>query len=128
MGWRVGFLALISALLMAMAGCRQMAVFSSDVDTPQKPWTNLHFSNDPDEFHFAIVSDRNGGQRYGIFESAVDKLNLLRPDFVITVGDSTPGYSTNEVVLARQWDEFQGIVARLQMPFFYLPATTTTTR
>ena len=40
------------------------------------PWTNLEWNDDPANFQFAIVSDRTGGHRKGIFEDAVGKLNL----------------------------------------------------
>ena len=28
-----------------------------------KPWTHLNFQNDPDDFQFAIVPDRTGGNK-----------------------------------------------------------------
>ncbi len=31
----------------------------------RNPWTNLPLNNNPDEFRFAIVSDRTGGHRRG---------------------------------------------------------------
>ena len=96
-------------------------VFSHDVETFAKPWTHKEFHNNPDHFKFAIVSDRTGGHRAGVFESAVDKLNLLRPEFVITVGDMIEGGTDDEAVLREQWNEFNGFVNRLEMPFFYLP-------
>jgi hypothetical protein len=85
------------------------------------PWTNLNVQNDPDNFQFAIVSDRTGGARPGIFEDAVTKLNLLHPEFVITVGDMIQGYTENKKALDREWEEFNGFVKQLKMPFFYLP-------
>jgi len=96
-------------------------VFSHDVESFAKPWTHKEFHNNPDHFQFAIVSDRTGGHRAGVFESAVDKLNLLRPEFVITVGDMIEGGTDDEAVLREQWNEFNGFVNRLEMPFFYLP-------
>ncbi len=77
------------------------------------PWTNLNFNDDPNHFHFAIVTDRTGGARPGIFESAVDKVNLLQPEFVICVGDLIEGYTADEAELERQWDEFDSFVDRL---------------
>lgn len=114
-------LALSVVLMMFAAGCRQPAVFRSDVSTAAKPWTHLDFHNDPDAFQFAIVSDRTGGHREGIFESAVDKLNLMQPEFVINVGDAIEGYTEDEAVLNAQWDEYTGFVKRLEMPFFFVP-------
>ncbi|MFN0195227.1 MAG: serine/threonine protein phosphatase, partial [Planctomycetaceae bacterium] len=57
----------------------------------QNPWTNLDLNNRRENFQFAIVTDRTGGARAGIFESAVPKINLLQPEFVISVGDLIEG-------------------------------------
>jgi len=96
-------------------------VFSHEIETEAKPWTHLRFDNNPDDFQFAIVSDRTGGHRAGIFPSAVPKLNTLRPEFVMCVGDLIEGYTENEAVLRKEWAEFKGFVRDFHMPFFYLP-------
>jgi hypothetical protein len=85
------------------------------------PVTHLKLENDPAEFQFAIVSDRTGGQRAKVFSRAVEQLNLMQPEFVVSVGDLIDGYTTNKDEIAKQWREFQGYVSRLQMPFFYVP-------
>ena len=87
----------------------------------RNPWTNLRLNNDPQEFQFAVVSDRTGGHRAKIFSRAVEQLNLLQPEFVLSVGDLIEGYSTDKDKLLTEWKEFQNFVARLQMPFFYVP-------
>jgi hypothetical protein len=33
----------------------------------KNPWTSLKLNNDPDQFQFAVVSDRTGGHRDKIF-------------------------------------------------------------
>jgi 3',5'-cyclic AMP phosphodiesterase CpdA len=86
-----------------------------------KPWTSLNFNDRPGQFQFAIVTDRTGGHRPGIFENGVKKLNLLQPEFVMSVGDFIEGYTTDTTELNRQWDEFSGFVNQLDMPFFYVP-------
>ena len=86
----------------------------------KNPWTNLRINNDPDAFHFAVVSDRTGGHRARIFSEAVDRLNLMQPAFVVTVGDLIEGYAKDQAKLLEEWKEFQSYVGRLQMPFFYL--------
>src|SRR5688500_4242016 len=90
-------------------------------DARPNPWTSLKLNNDPKNFQFAIVSDRTGGHRPGVFEDAVTKLNLLQPEFVMSVGDLIEGYTKNVVEIERQWDEFQSFTAKLKMPFFYVP-------
>lgn len=84
------------------------------------PWTNLEFYNEGDNFQFAIMSDRNGGCREGVFANGVEKVNLLKPEFVMCVGDLINGGTEDEGELDRQWDEFDGIVSKLEMPFFYV--------
>jgi hypothetical protein len=87
----------------------------------RNPWTNLRLNNDPADFQFAIVSDRTGGHRPRVFSQAVEQLNLLQPEFVLSVGDLIEGGKENADKLAVEWREFQGYVSRLQMPFFYVP-------
>jgi hypothetical protein len=85
------------------------------------PWNHLEFLNDPDNFQFAIVTDRTGGHRPGVFEDAVRKLNLLQPEFVVSVGDLIEGYTREEEIIYREWEEFNGFIEQLEMPFFYVP-------
>ncbi|MBN8849878.1 MULTISPECIES: metallophosphoesterase [unclassified Sphingomonas] len=82
------------------------------------PSTAKPFLDAADGFRFAIVSDRTGGARPGVFERAIDELNLLRPEFVISVGDLVEGYRKDPAVLAGQWREFDDMIARLDMRFF----------
>jgi hypothetical protein len=91
------------------------------VDTTARPWTGLEPLEEPDDFRFAVVTDRTGGHREGVFEGAMPKVNLLQPAFVMSVGDLIEGYTEDTAELGREWDEFQSFVARLQMPFFYVP-------
>lgn len=84
------------------------------------PWNHLQLNNDPRAFQFAIVTDRTGGHRPGVFEDAINKLNLLQPEFVMSVGDLIEGYTEDRKKIDGEWDEFQGFIAKLQMPFFYV--------
>jgi hypothetical protein len=86
----------------------------------RNPWTSLRLNNDPDEFQFAVVADRTGGHRPLVFSRAVARLNLLQPEFVITVGDLIEGGKRTDEQLEAEWQEFDGYVKRLQMPFFYV--------
>ena len=86
-----------------------------------KPWTHLDVNNGEEQFQFAIVTDRTGGHRPGVFMDGVNKLNLLQPEFVMSVGDLIEGYTEDVAEIDRQWDEFDGFVDQLSMPFFYVP-------
>lgn len=100
------------------AGSRDVVI---DIGEHANPWTHLQFNNNPAHFQFIIVADRYGGCRPGIFAGAIDKINLLQPEFVMCVGDLISGQTESEIELDKQWIEFDGIVDRLEMPFFYLP-------
>ena len=95
-------------------------VFHADVTTEAKPWTNLEFQNDPNNFQFAIITDRTGGPREGVFEDAVKKLNWMMPEFVLSVGDFIKGTSANADTNAAEWDEIMTMVAPLKMPLFFV--------
>src|SRR5262245_8523796 len=87
----------------------------------RNPWTNTNLNNAPDEFQFAIVSDRTGGHRDKVFSRAVERLNLMQPEFVLSVGDLIEGGTKTEQQLTEEWREFDSYVERLKMPFFYVP-------
>jgi len=87
----------------------------------RNPWTHLRLNNDPADFQFAIVSDRTGGHRARVFSQAVEQLNLLQPEFVLSVGDLIEGYTEDRTKLDEEWRELQSYVCKLQMPFFYVP-------
>jgi hypothetical protein len=93
----------------------------AQVATAARPWTGLEPLESPDDFRFVVVTDRTGEHRAGVFESAMPKVNLLQPAFVMSVGDLIEGYTEDPAQLDREWDEFQSFVGRLQMPFFYVP-------
>ncbi len=114
---------LIAFLLncLLVIGAQAQSPFQSEITTKKKPWTEKSFHNDPSHFQFAIVTDRTGGHRPGVFGKAVEKLNLLQPEFVMCVGDLIEGYTKESSVVYRQWSEFDSILSPLQMRFFYLP-------
>lgn len=87
----------------------------------KNPWTHLTVNADPDQFQFAVVSDRTGGHRPKIFSQAVQRINLLQPEFVLSVGDLINGYTTKQEQIDKEWKEFTGYAAQFEMPFFYVP-------
>ncbi len=86
----------------------------------RNPVTHLRWNDSSEDFQFAVVSDRTGGHRANVFSQAALKLNLLQPAFVITVGDLIEGGKKTPDKLKKEWDEFDGFVTKLSMPFFYV--------
>jgi predicted phosphodiesterase len=119
---------LIFCLSISIIGCNSDKSFeSSHKETEATPWTNLDFKDQSKDFNFAIVSDNSGGPRPGVFEEAIQKLNQLNPDFVISVGDlidsrdfKTDLTKFDDKLIEERWLEFNKITNQLDVPFFYV--------
>jgi len=86
------------------------------------PWTGAAPLRDEGDFDFVVVTDRTGEHRDDVFERAMPpKVNLLRPEFVMSVGDLIEGYTEDRRQLAKEWDEIEAAAGKLAMPFFYVP-------
>ena len=92
----------------------------AEAPTAATPWTSLAANDDDANFHFLLVSDRTGGARPGVFASAIPKANALQPAFVASLGDLIEGYTEDQAQIDREWDEFEGFINGLEVPFFYV--------
>jgi hypothetical protein len=113
----------ISLVSLSLWGCSLFDVrpkIRVRIDGSATPWTSLDALNDPKNFQFLIVTDRTGAERPGVFDDAIPKINLLQPEFVVSVGDLIEGYTEDVAQVEREWDEFDAFVRQLEMPFFYL--------
>ena len=98
-------------------------VYDEATLTGATPWTSRKFNNDPENFQFAIIGDRTGGaNQQQTFHLALDQLNLLRPEFVINVGDIIEGYSDDKAELNAEWQAIDDMLNELKMPFFRTPS------
>ncbi|HSI75081.1 MAG TPA: hypothetical protein VK957_04285 [Lunatimonas sp.] len=107
-----------SVLTHLPSSAQVSAKFQTDIPSGPTPWTHTRFLDDDSAITFAIVSDLTGGYREGIFPQAVDKLNSLHPEFVISIGDMIEGYTEDSLQIDRWWEQFNGWVGKLDMPFF----------
>ncbi|MEM8508172.1 MAG: metallophosphoesterase [Bacteroidota bacterium] len=105
----------------ATASAQDQPTIHIDIPTTQKPWNHIDWNNSKEQFQFAIVTDRTGGLRPGVFPVGIKKLNLLQPEFVMSVGDLIEGYTRDTVQLNAEWKEFMGFIDMLEAPFFYVP-------
>ncbi len=94
--------------------------FEHDITSGPTPWTSTNFELEEEDFTFAIISDLNGGEREGVYSTAVSQLNRLDPTFVLSVGDLIDGGTEDSLQLAKEWDSFDLRTSKLSMPFFYL--------
>lgn len=96
--------------------------FAVTAHQAQRPYTDLAAAPDrPAEFTFALLSDRTGFAREGVFERAIAMTNLFNPDFVVQVGDTIEGYTEDIHEIWGQWREFDAITAGLDAPLFRTP-------
>ncbi len=95
------------------------AQFVSNLKEGAFPWTS-----EPkiagDSYRFVIIGDLTGGEEPGIFNRAIDRINDLDPDFVISIGDLIDGYTLDTTLINRQWQKFQTSLKKLEAPFFYM--------
>lgn len=90
------------------------------IEGDAKPWSGQSVLNDARRFHFVVMTDRTGGHRPGVWMHGVRSVNLLRPEFVVSVGDLIEGYTEDVDEIQRQWKEFLGFIDQLDMRFFFV--------
>jgi hypothetical protein len=129
---RVACLAIVSSLLISCAGHsldtatadapreRSDENFSHGAFPGPRPWSHERFDDAPGKFTFAIFSDLTGGERDGIFSVAAEQLRLLRPEFIINVGDMIEGATEDRTQLNTEWASFDRRAERLIPPFFHV--------
>jgi len=72
------------------------------------------------EFRFAVLGDNRSTAPVVQplpFRWAIEEINLLNPDFVVIVGDLIRGYTSDDELLKKEWDEFDRVAATFRMPF-----------
>jgi hypothetical protein len=119
--------AITAAILsfLIISGCTTTEVktlnqFDHDITQGPKPWFGELRQPEPTDFSFAIISDLTGGEREGIFNVAVQQLNQLGPEFVLSVGDLVEGGSEEVAQLEKEWNSFDDRASKLDAPFFHL--------
>jgi len=116
--------ALLCGVLLATlaTGCHRPKPYGTfELASGSTPHTHLEFQDQSEDFHFALLGDRTGGERPGIFDATIARLNLLRPEFVISMGDLIEGYSEDPEDLRAMWADLDERVNKLDMPFLTVP-------
>jgi hypothetical protein len=91
-----------------------------DIKSSNKPWTSLNFNNDSGNFHFVVAPDHTGAHRSGILQKGIDRINLMQPEFVVSIGDLIEGYTPDIKNIESQWAEFNNTIQQLKVPYFYV--------
>jgi predicted phosphodiesterase len=116
-------LALVAVVIILAGGCAPAA--DSTGKKSADPQSVAHLNGLPagaeDSFKFIVMSDRNGGNIPGVWPQAIEEVNLLKPEFIMTVGDFIQGYTEDAGELNRQWTDFLAENSKLDAPFFFCP-------
>lgn len=67
-------------------------------------------ANPQNDFHFSLIGDRTGGAQPQIFGRVWREVDLLRPDFIVNVGDTIEGGKEDRA--AAEWAEMKTIFQR----------------
>jgi predicted phosphodiesterase len=117
---------LLAGLLLLLAACASSqpeqpatGVFQHEITGTAAPWTHSAFDDETGKYTFALFSDLTGGEREGIFNVAIAQLNLLRPEFIVNVGDLIEGGTTDNNLLAEEWGSFDQRAGNARAPVFY---------
>ncbi len=116
-------IAVLITLLFACTPKESSTSFATEMED-RNPWNHLNFKNESEIFRFAVVSDRTAIPTPGVFAGAITKINLLQPDFVMSVGDLVEGFTfdgriSNLEQIDSDWNYVTNLVQQLEMPFFY---------
>ena len=71
------------------------------------------------DFRFAIIGDRTGGAKPGVYEAVWHEIGLWRPDFAINVGDTIEG--GNDSTAEAQWRQLRPLFRRFARPIYFTP-------
>lgn len=114
-----GFSSFLLFFCLAAAICADVPVF-----VPEKiPMEGVFPEGQNDNFQFVILGDKSSGGEdlWPLFDQAVDSINLLSPDFVITTGDHIPGHMEERRQWDLEWAEYREHARRLQCPLIMTP-------
>ncbi len=81
---------------------------------------SLAINSEAADFKFAVWGDSQF-HNPKIFERIVEETELLKPAFVIHVGDMILGYTYDPNTARREWERFKKQIAPLSVPFYPTP-------
>ncbi len=96
----------IAVVLLLSAMLQPQVVLAGKIKTP---------------IRFAIIGDRTGGHEPGIYPQIIKEIEMLKPEFVMTVGDMIEGYTQDTAVMVEEWEEYLTLIEPLTVPIHHTP-------
>ncbi len=109
---------LVAALALLLLARTGLARFNPGTDTAAQ----LSDPAPADGFTVAILADRTAGAESGlaVLEQAVAEINLIRPAFVVHIGDLVPGYLRDLDRWEEDIERVKAVLDKLEVPLFPL--------
>ncbi|MEQ8302686.1 MAG: metallophosphoesterase family protein [Cyclobacteriaceae bacterium] len=121
---KLSFATVALCLVTLLMGCTPPTdtanSFLHNIEGGATPWAYAPEGRNSSQFSFALIGDLHSGEREGVFNVAINQLNLLRPDFILSVGDLIDGGTENLDTLGKQYDFFDQRAARATAPLFHV--------
>ena len=114
------FVLLSVVAYLLVLSCTKPSSFQHNIKSNAKPWTSEPSRQADDKFSFAVISDLNGEERDSIFDVAVAQMNLLKPEFILSIGDLINGGTEDTLQLKKEFDRFDERVAKAGAPFMHV--------
>lgn len=108
-----------SVFVLCSLGCSEKR-FKHDIVGNATPWSYEPTGRPDEQFSFAILGDLNSGERQGVLELAVEQINLLRPEFILSIGDLVEGGTEDTVQLRKEYDHYDERLSKAKAPIFHL--------
>ncbi|MGM7723504.1 metallophosphoesterase family protein [Metabacillus sp. Hm71] len=99
---------------------KAVEIYFENVSTDKRPWFSDLKPTKTGDYSFAVVGDRCGITTPGVFEKGLELVQVLKPDFVLSVGDLIEGYWNNEAEAHEEWDYVDHLLTKLDLPFFHV--------
>lgn len=98
-------------------------LFLSSIGQCQDIRATLRKISEKNRFSFVILGDRTGStpESWNILDQAINEINMLRPDFVIMIGDLIEKELNSTVSIQDLWSEAIQHIEPLTMPFILVP-------
>jgi len=120
MKFRIYLLPLACMIVFSQCNQKTSSPFTQNIPGKQTPWSYEPAGKPKDQFTFAIIGDLNSGERAGVLEVAMEQMNLLRPEFILSIGDLIEGGTEDTTQLKKEYDHFDERVSKAKAPFFHL--------
>lgn len=114
------FVTLAVVLILIQCAPKSATPFIHNLSKGSKPWSTEPMGKEVNQFTFAIIGDLNSGERPGVLEVAVEQINLLRPEFILSIGDLVEGGTEDTAQLKKEYDHFDDRISKAKAPFFHI--------